>query len=157
MVSRRPVRGLALEKVLIMMVRLLYVSRPVVPLTTTVTGSILATARAHNLANGITGALCQGQGLFLQVLEGERSAVNRLYGRIMLDRRHQDVELLQLEEISVRRFGQWSMAHVDLSSLDPMVQLKHPEFDPYSASGAFGMALLEELLAEGSLINLPAV
>ena len=137
-----------------MMVRLLYVSRPVVPLTTTVTGSILATARAHNAANGITGALCQGQGLFLQVLEGERSAVNRLYGRIMLDRRHQDVELLQLEEIAERRFGQWSMAHVDLSSLDPMVQLKHPEFDPYSASGAFAMTLLQELLAAGSPINL---
>ena len=143
--------------VLIMMVRLLYVSRPVVPLTTTVTGSILATARAHNSANGITGALCQGQGLFLQVLEGERSAVNRLYGRIMLDQRHQDVELLQLEEITARRFGQWSMAHVDLSSLDPMVQLKHPEFDPYSASGAFAMTLLEELLAAGSPVNLPLV
>ena len=151
--NRRPVRGLALEGVLIMMVRLLYVSRPVVPLTTTVTGSILATARAHNSANGITGALCQGQGLFLQVLEGERGAVNRLYGRIMQDRRHQDVELLQLEEITERRFGQWSMAHVDLSSLDPMVQLKHPEFDPYSASGAFAMTLLEELLAAGSPIN----
>jgi len=137
-----------------MMVRLLYVSRQMAPLTTTVTGSILTTARAHNSANGITGALCQGQGLFLQVLEGERSAVNRLYGRIMLDRRHQDVELLQFEEITERRFGQWSMAHVDLSSLDPMVQLKHPEFDPYAASGAFAMTLLQELLAAGSPINL---
>ncbi|MEY4268109.1 MAG: hypothetical protein RIS90_2644 [Pseudomonadota bacterium] len=137
-----------------MMVRLLYVSRQMAPLTTTVTGSILTTARAHNSANGITGALCQGQGLFLQVLEGERSAVNRLYGRIILDRRHQDVELLQLQEITERCFGQWSMAHVDLSSLDPMVQLKHPEFDPYSASGAFAMTLLQELLAAGSPINL---
>ena len=140
-----------------MMVRLLYVSSPVEPLTTTVTGSILATAQAHNPANGITGALCQGQGLFLQVLEGERSAVNRLFGRIVLDRRHRDVELLQMEEITERRFGQWSMAYVDLSSLDPMVQLKHPEFDPYSASGAFAMTLLEELLAAGSAINAPAV
>jgi hypothetical protein len=140
-----------------MMVRLLYVSRPVEPLTTTVTGSILATAQAHNPANGITGALCQGQCLFLQVLEGERSAVNRLFGRIVLDRRHRDVELLQMEEITERRFGQWSMAYVDLSSLDPMVQLKHPEFDPYSASGAFAMTLLEELLAAGSAINAPAV
>ncbi len=157
MANRRAVRGLALERVLIMMVRLLYVSRPVMPLTTTVTRSILACARAHNSANSITGALCQGQGLFLQVLEGERSAVNRLYGRIMLDRRHQDVELLLLEEITARRFEQWSMAHVDISSLDPMVQLKHPEFDPYSASGAFAMTLLEESLVAGSLINLPAV
>ena len=136
-----------------MMVRLLYVSRPVVPLTTTLTGSILATARAHNSVNGITGALCQGHGLFMQALEGERSAVNQLYGRIMQDRRHQDVELLQLEEITARQFERWSMAHVDISSLDPMVQLQHPEFDPYSASGAFAMRLLKELLAAGSPIN----
>lgn len=143
------------ERVLIMMVRLLYVSRAVAPLTTTVSGSILAVAEVRNKADGITGALCQGQGLFLQVLEGERGAVNRLFGRIVADRRHSDVELLQLEEITERRFGQWSMAHVDLSDMDPMVQMKHPEFDPYSASGAFAMTLLEELLSAGSTIKLP--
>jgi hypothetical protein len=48
------------------------------------------------------------------------------------------------------------MAHVDLSDLDPMVQLKHPEFDPYSASGQHVMLLFEELLASGAPINTPA-
>ena len=99
----------------------------------------------------------QGRGLYLQVLEGERMAVNRLYARIVADQRHQDVVLLQLEEITQRRFAGWSMAHVDLQADDAMVQLKHPEFDPYAASGARVMMMVDELLASGHPITQPAV
>ena len=138
-----------------MQVRLLYVSTAVGPQTTTVSGSILKAARAFNADHDITGILCQGQGLFLQVLEGQRSAVNRLYARILADRRHKDVELLIYEEISERRFGQWAMAHVPLSAQDPMIQMNHPEFDPYSATGAFVLNLVDELVAAGHRIELP--
>jgi hypothetical protein len=138
-----------------MQVRVLYVSRAVGPQTSTVTTSILATAQAHNRQQGIGGVLCQGQGLYLQVLEGERSAVNRLYSRIVADRRHRDVEMLHLEEVTERRYAAWSMALVNLADDDPMVQMKHPEFDPYSASGAFVMTLVDELLASGHRISLP--
>jgi hypothetical protein len=140
-----------------MQVRVLYVSRAVGPQTTTVTAAILATAQAFNRRSGISGVLCQGQGLYLQVLEGERSAVNALYARIISDPRHKDVEMLHLEEITHRRYAGWSMALVNLSEQDVMVQMKHPEFDPYSASGAFVMTLVDELLASGQRIGLPAV
>ena len=136
-----------------MQVRLFYVSSAVGPQTTTVTGSILKSAQAHNKSNDITGVLCQGEGLFLQVLEGERSKVNRLYARILADQRHKDVELLHFEEISVRRFGAWSMAHVQLSNMDPMIRMKHPEFDPYSASGKLVMDQVFELIKSGHLIS----
>ena len=139
-----------------MLVRVLYVSVADGPQTTTVTASILATARRHNREQGIGGVLCQGQGLYLQVLEGERGAVHGLYARIVADRRHRDVVMLKLEEIDRRRFAGWSMAHVDLSDSDPMIRLKHPEFDPYSASGADAMKLLDALLASGHPIELPA-
>lgn len=139
-----------------MLVRVLYVSRADGPQTTTVTASILATARRHNREHGITGVLCQGQGLYLQVLEGERDAIHRVYARIVADRRHHDVVMLHLEEIGARRFGGWSMALVDLSDREPMVQLKHPEFDPYSASGADAMKLLDALVASGHPIEQPA-
>ena len=139
-----------------MQVRLLYVSRAVGPQTTTVTASILATAQARNAAEGIGGVLCQGRGLYLQVLEGERDAVNRLYLRIGADPRHADVNMLLFEEISRPRFTDWSMALVDLSDSDPMVRLGHPEFDPYHASGAMVMTMLDELLASGHRIELPA-
>ena len=139
-----------------MQVRVLYVSRAVGPQTTTVTASILSTAQANNRQNGIGGVLCQGKGLYLQLLEGERSAVHRLYARIIADRRHRDVEMLYLEEISERRYATWSMAHVNLADDDLMVQMKHPEFDPYSASGAFVMTLVDELVASGHRISLPS-
>ena len=138
-----------------MQVRMLYVSRAVGPQTTTVSASVLSTAREHNRANGITGVLCQGQGLYLQILEGERSAVNALYARIVADRRHRDVEMLHLEEITRRRYPDWSMAHVILSDDDPMIGMKHPEFDPYSATGAFVLQLVDELVALGHRIELP--
>ena len=136
-----------------MQIRVLYVSRAVGPVTTTVTASILATAQSYNQGHGITGVLCQGDGLFLQVLEGERSAVNQLYARIMVDRRHKDVELLLLEEITQRRFGNWSMAHVSLSDIDPATKIEWPEFDPYSITGLLVMARIDDLLAEGSVIQ----
>jgi hypothetical protein len=137
-------------------VRLLYVSRAVGPQTTTMTTSILAQAHAHNPVHGITGVLCQGQGFFFQVIEGERSQVNALYSRICADKRHQNVELLHYEEIHERRFGQWSMALIHLSVDDPMVRLHHPDFDPYSGSGPQVMRQVMDLLESGQPIELPA-
>jgi hypothetical protein len=136
-------------------VRLLYVSRAVGPQTTTMTTTILAQAQVNNAAQGITGVLCQGQGFFFQVIEGERSRVNALYRRISADTRHQDVDLLLYEEISERRFGQWSMALVHLSVDDPMVKLQHPDFDPYSATGAQVMQQVMDLLQAGQPIRMP--
>jgi hypothetical protein len=136
-------------------VRLLYVSRAVGPQTTTMTTTILVQAQANNAAQGITGVLCQGQGFFFQVIEGERSRVNALYRRISADTRHQDVDLLLYEEINERRFGQWSMALVHLSVDDPMVKLQHPDFDPYSATGAQVMQQVMDLLQAGQPIRMP--
>jgi hypothetical protein len=134
-------------------VQLVYVSRAKAPQTTTVTTSILLQAQVHNQVSGITGLLCQGQGFFLQVLEGERSKVNALFQRICLDTRHKDVELLRYADITHRLFDQWSMALVKLSADDPKVNMRHPQFDPYSASSEQVMQLLNELIASGQPIT----
>ena len=136
-----------------MLIRLLYISRAVGAVTTTVTGSILETVRLHNRVAGITGVLCQGQGLFIQILEGERRAINRLYATLIKDKRHQDVELISIEEIENRKFPNWSMAHVIISESDPIVQLNHPEFDPYAASSEQLKALIEDLLKQSTPIH----
>jgi hypothetical protein len=136
-----------------MLVRLIYVSRPVGPITSTVTTSILEKSHANNKKADITGILCQGVGLWMQVLEGERSQVNSLYSRIMEDRLHENLEILSMEEIKHRQFGQWSMALVHLDKDDPMVQMAHPEFDPYSASADDAMSLLEDLIKSSSPIT----
>ena len=136
-----------------MLVRLLYVSQPVGPITTTMTTLILEKSDANNKKENITGVLCQGSGLWMQVLEGERSIINLLYSKIMADRNHHNVQLLSMEEISERRFGQWSMALVYLSKDDPMVQMAHPEFDPYSASAKEAFFILDELIKTGTPID----
>jgi hypothetical protein len=139
-----------------MLVRLLYVSRAVDPESSRAIESILSAARQHNLQNGITGILCYGGGIFVQAIEGGRSAVNDLYNHIIKDPRHQDVELLHFEEITERRFGGWTMGQVNLSKLNTSIVLKYsekPEFDPYNVSGRVSLALLEELMATASIIG----
>ena len=139
-----------------MLVRLLYVSRAVDPESGRAIEAILSAARQHNLQNGITGILCYGGGIFLQAIEGGRSAVNDLYNHIIKDPRHQNVELLHYEEITERRFGGWTMGQVNLSKLNTSIVLKYsekPEFDPYNVSGRVSLALLEELMATASIIG----
>ncbi len=139
-----------------MLVRLLYVSRSAHPESKEVTESILAAARAYNMSNGITGILCYGGGVYLQAIEGGRTPVNQLYGHILHDKRHQDVVLLQYEEITERRFGGWTMGQVNLEKLNTSIVLKYsekPELDPYAMSGYMSMALLEELMTTASIIG----
>ena len=138
-----------------MLTRLIYISRAVGPQTTTVTTQILETARAFNKTHNLTGVLCQGKGLYVQVLEGERSIVNGLYRRIVVDNRHEHTELVHFGEIESRQFKDWSMALVHLSIDDPMVTMKHPEFDPYSANSTAIMGLITELLSNSSAIENP--
>lgn len=139
-----------------MLVRLLYVSRACERDLEASLESILATARLHNLQNGITGILCYGGGIYVQAIEGGREAVNRLYRQIVADARHTDVELLHYEEIAERRFGGWTMGQVNLSRLNTSVVLKYcekPEFNPYGMSGRVSLALLEELMATACIIG----
>ena len=139
-----------------MLVRLLYASRPVAPLTTAVVDSILAQSRAHNPRLGITGVLCYSQDLFLQVLEGSRDAVCELYNTIVRDERHDHVRILSYEEIAERRFGNWTMGHVDVTTVNPSLLLKYaelPALNPFSCSGKASLALLDELLATAAVIG----
>ena len=138
-----------------MLTQLIYISRAVGPQTTTVTSQILETARAFNKSHNLTGVLCQGKGLYVQVLEGERSVVNSLYRRIATDSRHVDAEIVLFGEIKNRQFKEWSMALVNLSIDDPMVTMKHPEFDPYSADSRAIIGLIAELLSSSSAIQNP--
>ena len=139
-----------------MLVRLLYVSRVLDPKANEETDAILDSSRQHNIANGITGLLCYGGGIYLQAIEGGRNQVNELYGHILRDARHKDVVLLDYEEITERRFGGWTMGKVNLSKLNTSIVLKYsetPELDPYSVSGAVSLALLEELMLTASIIG----
>ncbi|BAL97802.1 BLUF domain-containing protein [Rubrivivax gelatinosus] len=139
-----------------MLVRLMYVSRAVPALDPEELQSILRASRAQNPALGITGVLCYSDGIFVQVLEGGRSAVNRLYARIVGDPRHTEVEILSYEEIGERRFAGWSMGQVSIARLNPALLLKYSEtatLDPYAVSGQVSKALFDELVATAAIVG----
>lgn len=139
-----------------MLVRLLYASRAADPVTTALIDSILVQSRNHNPDSGITGILCWGGDMFMQVLEGGRVEVNQLYNRIAGDARHRDLVLLHYEEASERHFASWTMGQVNLAKINPSIVLKYsakPTLDPYAVSGRASMALLEELIATASIIG----
>ena len=138
-----------------MLVRLLYASRAV-DTSPAAIEAILTQSRQHNPPSGITGVLCYGGGIFLQAIEGGRTAVSALYGHIQRDTRHTDVELLHYEEITERRFGGWTMGQVNLSKVNNSILLKYcekPELNPYVVSGKVSFALLEELMATASIMG----
>lgn len=138
-----------------MMVRLLYASRATAVSPETI-DAILAQSRTRNPTQGITGILCHGGDVFMQVLEGGRDAVNRLYGSIVRDSRHHDVTLLHFEEIAERRFSGWTMGVVNLTRVNPSIVLKYsarPVLDPFAVPGRASMAMLEELIATASIVG----
>jgi hypothetical protein len=118
--------------------------------------AILKKSKANNPGLGITGVLCFSEGIFLQVLEGGRSAVNQLYNRIAADPRHTQVELMTYEEVGERRFAGWTMGQVNLSRLNPTLLLKYsamPMLDPFAVSGRVSLALFDELMATASIVG----
>ena len=116
---------------------------------------ILRQSKGHNPALGVTGLLCYSGGIFIQALEGGRSAVNALYLKIARDPRHHDLVLLSYEEIHERRFAGWAMGQVNLARLNPALLLKYsatPALDPYSVSGQVALALFDELIATANIM-----
>jgi hypothetical protein len=139
-----------------MLVRLLYASRTRTAVSPTIIQAILDSSRKHNPERGITGILCHGGDVFMQVLEGGREQVNALYNHIAADKRHYDVTLLHYEEVTERRFAGWTMGQVNLAKINASVLLKYGEracLDPYAVSGKVSMALLEELIATASILG----
>jgi hypothetical protein len=139
-----------------MLVRCLYASRAVQGLTAETLDAILEQSNRKNPQLGITGLLFVTNGIFVQVLEGGRDAVCDLYNAIVTDGRHCNIRMLAFEEISERRFGNWTMGQVSADSINPAILLKYSEkveLNPFACSGKTTMALLEELLAMGTIVG----
>ena len=140
-----------------MLVRLMYASRAAEPVRAETLSAILKKSTQNNPDAGVTGVLCFSGQVFLQVLEGGRSQVSRLYNRITQDPRHTDVVLLTYDEIEERSFAGWSMGQVNMARLNPALLLKYSEsalLDPYAVSGKVSMALCKELVDTASVMCL---
>jgi hypothetical protein len=100
-----------------------YISRALPDLTPAEVQDILRCSIRRNDADGLTGFLIYGHGLFLQLLEGEPAAVDATMHRIRCDPRHSQIQELQRETVARRQYGKWSMGFKDLGrddlSLEP--------------------------------------
>lgn len=130
-----------------MLIRLTYASRAAGVLTPLDVKDIVRSSQRNNAQLSVTGALMLSNGIFLQCLEGDHIAVNALYHRIVLDKRHREPAVLSYAEIDVRLFGRWAMGVVTATEANRQLFLKYApraEFDPFELRPA----ALDRLLAE---------
>lgn len=71
-------------------------------------------AQANNRTRQLTGVLLYGGGWFMQLLEGDEVALARTFDRILHDRRHRDVHMLQQRRIERRLMPNWAMGMINL-------------------------------------------
>jgi hypothetical protein len=75
---------------------------------------ILDKARENNKSVNVTGMLVSSEEHFVQYLEGDRKDVSLIYNKIILDDRHDSIELMKCDDVKkTRLFQKWSMAMLE--------------------------------------------
>jgi hypothetical protein len=96
--------------------QIMYSSQATEPMTVTGLEAILADARTGNEARNVTGALVYVDGVFFQIIEGDKDVVHKLMASIASDSRHHSVKIFYEAEIDVRAFESWSMAYLSATA-----------------------------------------
>ncbi len=124
------------------MIRLLYISHAVPNLTIEDVRAILKSSRKNNKAADITGVLVHGGGMFMQILEGEESAVLRLYLTIIADKRHINPRLVVVAPTADRLFQKWSMGNVECApnEFEQIVQARSRRLEASNTDAFAGFA-----------------
>jgi hypothetical protein len=114
------------------LMQLIYVSTAIRELSDGELDEILESSVRHNADQAVTGMLLYAGGCFMQVLEGEETAVDETYGRICRDTRHHQIYLLAKELIAAREFPRWSMGFHRITAADAGL---HPAYAPLFERG----------------------
>lgn len=93
---------------------------------------ILDSSILHNTPQEVTGLLLYSNGSFMQVLEGEESAVDETMSRIEKDALHYDVFVLTKSPVSHREFGNWAMGFRGIVAKDAETW---PSYAPFFENG----------------------
>jgi hypothetical protein len=125
--------------------RLCYASTATAKCTSLQVGSILEVACKRNVELDITGSLFFGNGYFLQFLEGWRGNINLLYGSLLRDERHTNLQIIEFKEVSERYFEEWSMKYVHFPYVIAKIlrETGLEEFNPYLLDGYAIQAMAE--------------
>lgn len=101
-----------------MLYRIIYLSSGLKDLTTSDVKEILVKAKENNRDKNITGVLLYLDKNFIQVLEGEKEDIIKLYQKISLDHRHKNVIKVIEGNIVSRQFDKWDMGFIEIDSDD---------------------------------------
>ena len=105
--------GAALTGTSMSFYQIMYISTMVGTVTPQDCAAIAQRSATSNRRDDVTGLLLFNSRRFLQVLEGPKDAVDRIFARIHDDPRHRAVVKLREGQIDAREFGEWAMAFDD--------------------------------------------
>ncbi|WP_114700863.1 BLUF domain-containing protein [Psychrobacter proteolyticus] len=128
--------------------RLTYVSRYNTENANVEVARILEQAQRNNERKGITGALVINENYFIQVIEGARPVINDLLSKLINDKRHFNLDIIECREVDERRWNTWSMKYLTISDQNQEYVLKYSatnEFKPYLMTASQIMMFIEKL------------
>lgn len=110
---------------------------------------ILASSIKNNVRFAVTGGLVFNRNYFMQVLEGGRSNVTKVFSTISIDLRHDQIELVEVKDVRERLFSAWSMGFASTPELIKELWEKmdiQGEFNPKLLTGDQIVKLIFELV-----------
>ena len=132
--------------------RLVYSSQASQGLNSEDLKNISAISQKNNQTDGITGSLCYGDLMFLQILEGEQEKISKTYHRIVSDKRHHSPVLIECSPAKTRLFEVWSMETISMAELATdqisTLILKYsgfPKFRPNSMTPEQCLGFMQEI------------
>jgi len=80
---------------------------------------ILIVGQLKNAALNVSGVVCFNANFFLQILEGEKDAVEAIYAKIVKDTRHRNLKVITQGTLKQRNFAGWSMLFIGDDTFAP--------------------------------------
>ena len=142
-----------------MLVRLIYASTATAGVGMNEFKLILKQSQVNNHQRDLSGVLAFNSKIFLQGLEGSREQVNELYTRLLQDKRHHTVAVLDYEEIEERQWADWSMGFAASSAENRALFMKYSGqsvFNPYGMAGSAVKKMLDVLAGKSIAMSVPA-
>lgn len=130
------------------MYRIMYLSTAIVRFTDEELEELLVIARKNNSILNVTGLLIIKGRSFLQCLEGPKEAVNEIFEKIKLDKRHNSIIELIEEDEGQRYFPDWSMGYKNINHLDSFTSQKLKDYSAKENFKSFSTDDISEIFKE---------
>lgn len=114
------------------MYRIIYLSSATTKFNNEEIIALLKTSRSNNKTNGITGLLLYSDGNFLQIIEGKRKPLQKLYNKISMDSRHRNIIKAFDGKITSRMYPNLEMGFnsIDREFHDPNSNRMYENYSP---------------------------